>query len=215
MTQDVSTEIEVGGAEWRELVQRARSLVSRNNWNLGDTALRIAPIGERGGDYTSFDTRVSKLREEKLRRFAEETEIPYQSLRAYRFTASRWPEGRRLSLVSHRAHVELQGLPDRFDLIRPGLTVTEARELAHTSTSGRGGLPAPTLIGLLNELAECRRRVQATFRLAVPMSLSEAQKGQLLDDLTEIRYITDQFYSYLTGESLNDTIEKILQEDSA
>ena len=195
------------------MVARARSIEGRN-WELGDMALRIAPIGEgHGGNRRSSDGRLS-LGDGKLRQFAGETDIKYQALRAYRHTSSRWPADSRLSMVSHQVHAELQALPDRFSLIRPGMTVTEARELAGKSGSARGGPPAATLVSMLSELAECRRRVQAVFRLAVPMGLGEGQKAQLLDDLTEIRFVTDQFYNYLAGESLDDTLEKILRTEA-
>jgi hypothetical protein len=44
------------------------------------------------------------------------------------------------------------------------------------------------------------------------MNFSDGQKSQLLDDLTEVRFITDQFYNYLTGQSLDDALADILKE---
>ena len=115
------------------LVEEGRQLaasLSENKWGLGDVAQRFEPIGARGGSPA----------QPRLREFADQIGVSYNSLREYRAVAAAWPNDRRLSSVPYAIHQALRGREDRFEIIgsRDRWTVREARELVAESRRGEG-----------------------------------------------------------------------------
>jgi hypothetical protein len=113
--------------DWDTLVSEGRELaatLSQNKWKLGDLALRVEPIGERGGEPTGV--------EDRLRHFADLIGVGYNSLREYRAVSDAWPSNARRLAFPWSVHQALRSLEDRAEVIgsRDSWTVREARELA-------------------------------------------------------------------------------------
>ena len=113
--------------------------------------------------------------------------------------------------MSWRAHRELMSRDDRFDLIRPHMTLNEASRAACKSTSARGGEPAATIISILTEIAEIQRRARAVFRATVQLSPGEGAKEQLLARWAEAETEFEQYRNLLTGTTVDEAIEKIME----
>lgn len=127
-----------GTARWAELVESGREAcahaeetVSQRNWRLGDAALEIAPMGET----TAPHTNAYKI----LGQYATEIGIDFESLLKYRSTASAWEASKRLPSTSWSVHQKLGSKPSVQQLIRPGMTVTQAHAALGHSTVGRTG----------------------------------------------------------------------------
>src|SRR4051812_33399223 len=111
--------------EWAELVGKGRALagapplgradksklgLSDPKWALGDLLLNEVPLADIG-------------------RFAKMIGRSEGELRRLRDVAEKWPAQERQA-ASWSAHRDLKDLPDRFENIRPGMTVREAAEAA-------------------------------------------------------------------------------------
>lgn len=186
------TQIEVGSREWQELVSETRTAVSASGWTVGDNALKIAP--------------------QDLAEFAEAAEVGYPTMQRYRFVASRWPEHSRECGTSFKVHEVLAGREDRHLLIRAGMTVKEARAAIGHSIVDRGGDPVPTLISVIHEITEIKRRIRAAFRVTVSMDPSDNDKQLILSDLADVEQVAEEYRLYLLGEGVDETIAKILEE---
>lgn len=117
--------------KYDELVRRGREAVKRltqSQWELGDLALAVAPMGRRG---------IANGGAERLRRYADEIDVEYSSLVEYRRVAEAWPNHTRVLSVSWSAHRELASHEDRFALLREGMTLSEARRAAGIAMAGR------------------------------------------------------------------------------
>jgi hypothetical protein len=55
---------------------------------------------------------------------------PQSTLRTYYYTAKNWPKNKRLDKTSWSTHMMLAGHSERFDLIKPGMTVKAAAKLS-------------------------------------------------------------------------------------
>lgn len=100
-------------AELRKLVETA----SRIQFAIGDYALEVEPMREYGGQEKSEAPFTVK---ESLFRLAEDIGVSYSMVNQTRWTASRWPEERRVSGVSYTVHRILAGIADekeRFEAI--------------------------------------------------------------------------------------------------
>lgn len=87
---------------WQELVEAGRAAVQRlgdAKWELGDLAVEAAPIQTPGYSTTGAD--------ERLREFAEEIGLPFNTLRGYRAVAAKWPPDERQPSLHWTAHREL------------------------------------------------------------------------------------------------------------
>jgi hypothetical protein len=111
----------------------------------------------------------------------------------------------------------LQSLENRFDLIRPGMKRLEARRLAEQSTQAYGDGPGGeiTLLKILTEIIEIRRRVRLTARAAVAFQPSASGKEQILSDLADVETEIDHFKQFLTGMSVDEAIAKIMESNDA
>lgn len=106
------------------LVEEGKALLRQEgnlNWRWGDLVARVMPPNspDRG----------------RLVEWAEqigwfETGRSLPTLLSLRTVALAWPEEKRLPDVSFTVHAELAAVPNRFALIRPGLTKRQARVLA-------------------------------------------------------------------------------------
>lgn len=120
--------VKPGSARWRELVQQGIVKDAQRNWFLGKAALEIAPMGEDHGH---------NGRDELLDLYADEIGVKASSLHVYRTVANAWlPEGNRLPSASWKVHQMLMARPE---LIKPGMTVTQAHRALGQSTAGRTG----------------------------------------------------------------------------
>ena len=107
--------------KWSELVLRGRAAVldgSANAWTIGDLALEVAPIG--GTDaLAELEMWAGEIRWSKS----------FATLDAHRKTAAAWPPEEREHRTSFDVHRVLGGHKDRFALIKPDMTVREARTI--------------------------------------------------------------------------------------
>jgi hypothetical protein len=102
----------------RKDVSAGRRLIAeagRRQWELGDLALRIAPLSADG---------VRNGSEKILDDFADEIGTSYEVLRQYRGVAAAWPPGTRVPGGSYTLHRELRNDPDREDTLRSYVTST-------------------------------------------------------------------------------------------
>jgi hypothetical protein len=111
------TRVQPGTARWAELIREAIRLDGQRNWFLGDAALEIAPMGDGPGPNGGANA--------DLEQFAGEIGVEYHSLLAYRQVAARWEFNTRVSNTGWTVHRMLVTHPE---LIRPGMTMPEARE---------------------------------------------------------------------------------------
>lgn len=116
MTQHVG---DVTQARYDQIVAQARALVeqqTRAQFQIGDWAIEIEPIGEHGG-YRPPNADGIPSAGEILHQFAETIGLAFKTLETYRYVADRWPRQERRAGVSHCVHRILACREDRFTLI--------------------------------------------------------------------------------------------------
>lgn len=162
--------IEPGSPRWAELVQQGILKDAGRNWFLGDAALEIVPMSTDG---------VRTGAEENLIAYGDQIGVAAESLRQYRRVASAWPSGNRVPDTSWKVH---QMLASRPELIREGMTVTQAHAAMGQSVAGRTG---PT--------ATSRARAeQASGALADPEVRRELRRIQRESaEETELRIVAN------------------------
>lgn len=123
-----------------EAGREARKQADNMQWAEGDLALQVdaLPAHERPRD---GDGLFIEDEAKTLKRYADDIDIPFNSIRKYRRVAEVWPTDRRLSMVTWGVHEALASQEDRFALIKPGMTVLAARELVRKRTAGQAGKP--------------------------------------------------------------------------
>lgn len=104
---------------WTELVDEGRQLkimeerieAEHGNirWQWGDLALEVAPATHKTGPSGGAD--------ERLRRFAQEIDVSFESLRQYRTVADKWPFGMRVPNQPWVCHQQIMAKDDREELI--------------------------------------------------------------------------------------------------
>lgn len=99
-------------AEGRDLVEQQ----SRCQFALGDRALEIEPMRSRGGTHSGPNEEPLSV-SDGIAMYAEDIGVTSTTLMDYRWVASRWPKGQRVSGVSHYVHKVFAGREDRFTLI--------------------------------------------------------------------------------------------------
>ena len=135
-------------AEGRALLQQEGNM----NWRWGDLVLRVMPPGYADrGTLVEWAEEIGWL----------ETGRTITTLLSFRTVALAWPPEKRIEDVSFTVHAELAAMPNRFQLIRPGLTKRQARVLAGkkpeiASKEQRGEVVAGLLADpdVLGQLAE-------------------------------------------------------------
>lgn len=101
----------VTAERYQELVQAGRELVgspSTCQFQLGDLALEIEPMGPRGGS-RPHDAGSA---EATLVMFAQDIGVSARSLETYRWVSSRWPVHRRVPEVGFTVHRTLAAIPN-------------------------------------------------------------------------------------------------------
>jgi len=134
--------------------REAQAAADDVQWTEGDLALQVEALT---GNTRPRDEQGNFIAGEgALKRYADDIEVNYSSLQDFRRVASAWPPPRRRGGVSWAAHRELASVTDRFDHIRDGMTVREARELSRelrgmNTSTGRVG---PGWFELLGEVGD-------------------------------------------------------------
>lgn len=120
------------GAATEKIVGEA---VGARNWRWGDLALSVAPMRDHGGARRGTDQAEGVPLEttQNLARYADAIGVNVGSLSRYRAVAAAWPTAERVE-TSWTVHFILAG---RKDLIRPGMTVTEAHAALGNSAADR------------------------------------------------------------------------------
>ncbi|MEW2167268.1 DUF6192 family protein [Streptomyces sp. NPDC007084] len=123
MPEEIETADTVGSvsaSRYAEIVAELRKLVetaSRIQFTIGDYALEVEPMRERGGSAPNNQFFTVK---DSLFRLSEDAGVSYEQIDKARWTASRWPKDRRVSGVSFTVHYILASITDdeeRFDTI--------------------------------------------------------------------------------------------------
>jgi hypothetical protein len=86
-------------AELRQVVEQQ----TRASFTIGDRALEVEPMRERGGQHAAPGQELFTVRE-TLFRLAEDIGLAYKTVESARWTASRWPKEHRQAAVSFRVH---------------------------------------------------------------------------------------------------------------
>jgi hypothetical protein len=130
-------------SKYDDLVRRgreARQAVDGAQWLEGELALEVEALHpyERPRD----DTGAFLADEARaLRRYAEDIDVDYTTLKDYRRVAAAYPRTTRVVGVSWKAHQALAAQEDRLDLLQPGMTARQAQRVASARTAGNTGKP--------------------------------------------------------------------------
>ncbi|MFK0113917.1 DUF6192 family protein [Streptomyces sp. NPDC091217] len=99
---------------YEQLVSRAKELiaqVARAQFALGDMALEIEPMRSVGGSMPNGTDDLFTVTE-SLQMFADDIGVERRTVEDWRYTANRWPEGRRKEGVSFTVHRILASVAD-------------------------------------------------------------------------------------------------------
>lgn len=109
--------VNVSRSRYEQTVAEARELVAqvaRAQFALGDKALEIEPIRPVGGSAGKGPEELFTV-EESLRLFADDIGVAPGTVEDWRWTASRWPAGKRRDGVSFTVHKVLASIPDEVE----------------------------------------------------------------------------------------------------
>lgn len=125
-----------------EAGRAAREQGDNVQWTEGDLALQVdgLPIDARPRDPETWLFIEDEAK--ALKRYAEDVGVAYATLKRYRQVASAWPKSTRSTSTPWHVHRALVAQEDRFDLIRPGMTVREAEKIVRDRTKGAKGKPS-------------------------------------------------------------------------
>lgn len=124
-----------------EAGRAARERIDNVQWIEGDLALQVEALP---GDERPRDPETGEFIEDQaktLKRYAQDVDIGYATLKEYRRVAEAWPTTSRLVVVSWGAHQALAGQDDRFDLIRDGMTRAAARDVVRKRSASTSHPP--------------------------------------------------------------------------
>lgn len=112
-----------------EAGRAAAEFAEQYQWGEGDLALQVEHLdgNERPRDP---ETGAFLAGESALKRYADDIEVNYSTLKEYRRVSLAWPPAKRSARASWTVHQQLAAITDRFDHIRDGMTYREARELS-------------------------------------------------------------------------------------
>lgn len=102
----------VSANRYAEIVAELRKLVEtagRIQFTIGDYALEVEPMREAGGQERGDELFTVK---DSLFRLAEDIGLSYSQVKSARWTASKWPEDRRVSGVSFTVHKIMASIVD-------------------------------------------------------------------------------------------------------
>lgn len=134
-------------AEGRKLVKAEGDI----KWQLGDLALEVAPMGDTTARNGALD---------QLQRFADEIECQFHTLRDYRRVSAAWSHDERSS-CAWSVH---QVLSANKDLIRPGMTLTQARQALGYNDTARSKLDDREKEDFVRQARENPELVEAAAR---------------------------------------------------
>ncbi|MFI8242657.1 DUF6192 family protein [Streptomyces sp. NPDC085866] len=97
--------------ELREVVEQHQ----KGQFLIGDRALEIEPLRMRGGQQEAAPGQELFTVRQTLFRLAEDIGLAYRTVENARWTASRWPKGKRQSGVSFRVHRILAHIEDETE----------------------------------------------------------------------------------------------------
>ncbi len=106
MSEETESVGAVSQSRYDEIVAELRQVVeqqTRGSFTIGDRALEIEPMRERGGQHAAPGQELFTVRE-TLFRLAEDIGLAYKTVESARWTASRWPKEHRQAGVSFRVH---------------------------------------------------------------------------------------------------------------
>jgi hypothetical protein len=161
-----------GSPRWIELVTQGIIKTADRNWFLGKAALEIAPMGDNG---------VNNGTEASLQQYADEIGVEYASLQIYRKVAASWPPVTRVTGTPWKVHHMLMG---RKDLIRPGMTVTQAALVLGQKNTGRTG-----------PRADVEARVAATRDYLASPDIPIGQKAEIARELLTDPEVADAAFN--------------------
>ncbi|WP_225826247.1 DUF6192 family protein [Streptomyces naphthomycinicus] len=99
---------------YEQIVNQARELIEQltgAQFALGDLALEIEPLRPLGGSHEAPDEVLFTV-EESLTRFADDIGVALSTVEKWRWTASRWPAGRRRKGISFSVYRILASVRD-------------------------------------------------------------------------------------------------------
>jgi hypothetical protein len=173
--------------------REARKQIDGHQWTEGDLALKVESLPSGSGPRDPDTGQFIEDAEQSLKRYAEDIDMSYGTLRHYRQTAGAWPGERRRSTVGYEVHRILATQPDRFDLISDGMTVSEARKIIRDRNAATDG-HEPGWFELLGEVADTLikaekqlTRVEKAVTRKPKPAFSEKADGyaEIADDIAE------------------------------
>ncbi|MFD5341932.1 DUF6192 family protein [Streptomyces hawaiiensis] len=117
MSEETEKVGSVSQSRYDEIVAELRQVVeqqTRGSFTIGDRALEIEPMRERGGQHAAPGQELFTVRE-TLFRLAEDIGLAYKTVESARWTASRWPAEHRQAGVSFRVHRILGQIEDEAE----------------------------------------------------------------------------------------------------
>lgn len=182
------------GLTYKQLVARGKKLAVKTHklqWEWGDLALEVCPRTfdkERQDDQWHPERKISR----RLRLFIQDTECPYafNTLNRMRGVSHAWPKNRRVE-AAWGVHDVLASDPDRFKLIKPGMTRREATDIAtnrklFSETSNGIPMDCEELIGAASRFLQAATRRYRSERVqAATLSRRLAHHEDCLDQLLE------------------------------
>lgn len=104
--------------------REAREQIDGYQWTEGDLALQVEKLTPEQLPQNSAEGGGSPLK-----RYAEDIDVPYGTIKTHRQTAEAWPQAARAAAASWRVYYLLASQEDRFDLIHDGMTAKEAERI--------------------------------------------------------------------------------------
>lgn len=175
-----------------ELVRRGREVaqrLSKSQWELGDLALKVVPMGEQHKHNGSI---------ERLQQYADEIGVAFDALDLYRRVAAAWPDRTRIRSASWSVHRELMSHPQRGRileaLVRKHERVTVDLARRHRGKEPTRYEPPPRTItekveAVKDYLADkdVREVVATDPKAGMAVSLASAERSRRMAEQSEER----------------------------
>jgi hypothetical protein len=123
-------EVLINSPSWGELLAEGRKLDQKQGglaWEWGDWALAVTTGSAPG----QRDATLRKAMEE-----AEIGSINFSTMLTYMRAAEAWPLDERVQDTNYTSHLALANHPNRFSLIKPGMSYRDAQRAAGNKASG-------------------------------------------------------------------------------
>lgn len=170
--------------------REARVQADNMQWMEGDLALQVEALSpdERPRDPQTGEFVTDEIR--ALQRYAEDVDISYRMIRDYRRVAAAWPQDTRARNVGWQVHQILGAQEDRFALVRPGMSVREAKKIVRDRTKGNAGKPGwHELLGRVGEdlkaAAKHLNKVDAELKAAAKRKHPKHPNQKFIDKAAE------------------------------